>query len=205
MTDFNEKLSDPELRRLIQRLPRRQVGSEFTARVMDEALKSLKSNRATENPKWSTRILGWLTGWKEEDWKGIFPLAPLLTRVAFACVMIGFGFLVYETSLKSPNNSQSIEAAAAAAAAAASSSTSNGAGNELAAVSREVAALESTFHYLEGFASNEDMENASIEGQTEAYDESLPWIQDFESIQAISAETVAPDEELLDLLGDSIR
>ena len=202
MTDFNEKLSDPELRRLIQRLPQRQVGSEFTARVMDEALKSLnKSNRATESQRWSTRILGWLTGWKEENGKGKFPVAPLLTRVAFASAMIGFGFLVYETSLKSPRTSQSLSAAKAAS----STSTSAEAGTELAAVSREVAALESAFHYLDRFTSNENMENASLEDQTEAYGESIPWIQDFESIQAISAEAIAPDEELLDLFGDSLR
>jgi hypothetical protein len=201
MTDFNEKLSDPELRRLIQRLPRRQVGSEFTARVMDEALKSLQSNHATSDTKWSTRLLSWLTGRKEEDWNGSFPVAPLLARGAFACAVIGFGFLVYETSLKSPNTSQS----SAPAKAVSSTSISAEAGSEFASVSREVAALESTFHLLDRFTFNENMENASLEDQIEAYGESIPWIQDFESIQAISSEAVAPDEELLDLFGDSLR
>lgn len=178
--------SDQEVQKWIRHLKQHQVSDEFTSRVMSEA-RSLMVTQRERNRFSFVNLIRWITGWRHLDSRqeGI-PLIPVMTRIAMAALVLGIGISIWNNALApDPDNLVT---------------------QDLEAVTRELASLETAFEWLESdpVQANLDLFESGNASISDISDSKQAWIGDLQQVQAIALEGIQPDEELLDLFGQSI-
>lgn len=174
--------NDQEVRKWIRNLKQHQVSEEFTARVMSEARSLMESPSARERISLG-RILRWITGWRSDAAHEGISLIPIMTRIALAAVTLGIGITIWNNAIKPP--------------------PANLMTQDVEAVTRELASLETAFEWLESDPVQENL-NLSTDARTGHSDSGQAWIGELQQVQAIALEGVQPDEELLDLFGQTL-
>ncbi len=167
------------MRSWIRNLKRHKVSEGFTERVLREARNLSESPSKPKIFAWG-RLFHGLAGQKHEALPGDIRLAPLIARLAFACVLIGAGTMIWQNHFQLPSQPDFQV-------------------SQMEDLTQELASLEAVLDWVESESSEILMDHPDQELiVTDSVQDR--WVNDLEPVQIIALDGIQPDEELLDLM-----